>query len=100
MEGSEKLMLNAKEVIKQWSEFQDEDRAFIINNWAWKAVVMHYYVYFNICKHKCIDDDFDRFVIDHFCEPINNNLNEIITIFFFIVWIDRLVTKFIKRFFH
>ena len=73
MEGGEKPTLNAKEVVKWWPEFQSEKKASISKNWVQKTVVTHYHIYYNLCKPEYINGDLDRFVIDHLCEPINND---------------------------
>ena len=73
MEGSSKPTLNAKEIAKQWPEFQVVKRASFDDNWVWKAIMTHYHVYYDFCKPKCIKNDLNRFVIDYLCKPINDN---------------------------
>ena len=73
MKGSGKPTLNIKEVTKWWPKFQDENKASIGDYWAWKTMVIHYYVYYNIYKLGCINSNFDWFRVDHFCEPIYDN---------------------------
>ena len=71
--GSEKSMLDAKEVAKQWPEFQGKEKASIDDNWVQKTVVIYYHVYYDFCKLRCIDSDFDWFIIDHIYKPIKND---------------------------
>ena len=42
----------------------------------------YYHVYDDFCKPKCMERDFDRFVVDHFCESIDNDSNRVLTVFF------------------
>ena len=40
----------------------------------------HYYVNDDFCKAQGIDDNFDWLVINHFCEPIDNDKDWVITV--------------------
>ena len=86
MKGIEKPMLDAGEVTKQSSAFWGKKKASICDNWVRKAVVMHYHVHYNLCKSGCIDGDLDQFIVDHLCEPINNDYNKVVTVSLLINW--------------
>ena len=86
IKGRGKLMLNAKEVAEQWPEFWDEEGVLIGNDWVWKTVVIYYHAYYNLCKPGCINGNLDQFVVDHFYEPINDDLNRGVTVFLLIDW--------------
>ena len=73
MKGGKKPTLDAKEVIEQWLEFWGEERASIDDDWVRKTVVTYYHVYNNLWKLRCIDGDLNWFIVDHLCEPINDN---------------------------
>ena len=48
--------------------------------------MLYYYVDKDFSKALGIDDNLDRFVIDHFYEPINNNKDWIIIVSLLIRW--------------
>ena len=73
MKGGGKPTLDAKKVAERLPEFRSEKKALIGDNSVWKAVVMHYHIYYNLCKPKCIDGDLNRFIVDHLCKSINDN---------------------------
>ena len=66
-------MLDAKKVAKQWPEFWNKKKISISDNWVQKAVVMHNHIHYNFWKLKYINDNLNQFVMDHLCEPINDN---------------------------
>ena len=82
MEGTEKPTLNTKEVTEQWPKFEGKKRASMADNWVQKTIVTYYHVYYDLCKPRCIYDNLDQFVVNYFCEPINNNYNRVVTVFF------------------
>ena len=59
MEGGEKLTLDAEEVAEQWAEFWVKKRASISDNWVQEIVLIYYYIYYNFCKPRCINNNLD-----------------------------------------
>ena len=52
-------MLNAEKVAEQYPEFSSKNKASISDSWVQKTMMMHYYVYYNLYKPRCINANLD-----------------------------------------
>ena len=82
MKYNEKLSFDAKKIIKQRPELRHKNRSTIVNNRVVKTVVLHHYVNNYFCKSWSINGNFNRFIMHHFSQVVNNNKNQIIVVAF------------------
>ena len=64
---------NIGKIAEQWLEFGGEKQVSIGDNWVREFVVTYYHIYYDFCKPRCIENDLDWFVMDHLCDPINDD---------------------------